>query len=624
MSDKITPIRSTLRNAREAEQPPGGGHLPDGCPVIPLGFTGGEGGGTCHYLNSLGQYASVPAKQHSKLTIYGLFGERHAYLIGPFQWGKSWDDEQKKFKDFAPDKVARDLIAACQAEGPFTMDDVIRGRGAWLGEDDDLVLHLGRAVMAGGQSQRPGKRGRHIYTVQPERPAPAREPQSGGEDSPAYEIEALLKCWSYRRPDVDARLLLGWICASYLCGALTWRPAMWIVGPRGSGKSTLLRLVGAILAPGEGCHVTADATAAGLRTRLGHDALPVLFDDHEPSEDNQKLTGLIEQMVRLAASGGTVLRGTADHGSAAFTVRFMALFNSILRPTLRGQDQSRITFLSLVPATDGRPPKIAPEAMRLLGRRLFRRMVDAWPRFREALQRWHQALTDQGLENRVADQYGVLLAAADVALHDDMADSDTLADWAERIARGTLTDRREDQPEWQRCLEHIRTSIAPQWRGGELANIGQQIAKAAGRAVVVDTKTQELVRPGLGQMEEANRALSTLGLKVVISRNQQGHMLRRHLAADGTPRADLPPTPAGAGDPIGLLAVANSHAALNGQVFRGSHWQARSGTAGGWKAALEDAPGATIGREMRFGGPASRCVLVPLDLVLDGQMDQPE
>jgi hypothetical protein len=46
--------------------------------------------------------------------------------------------------------------------------------------------------------------------------------------------------------------------------------------------------------------------------------------------------------------------------------------------------------------------------------------------------------------------------------------------------------------------------------------------------------------------------------------------------------------------------------------------------AGGQKAALETAPGAQRGKEMRFGGPASRCVMVPLDLVLDGGAEHGE
>jgi energy-coupling factor transporter ATP-binding protein EcfA2 len=609
---KVTRIGAALREAGPADaHTPGGGHLPEDCPVIPLGIAGN----VCHYLNAIGQYVAIEAKAHSKLTIYGLFGERSAQLIGPPQWAKGWDEDTQRPKDFAPDKVARDLIAACHYEGPWDAADRLRGRGAWRGEDDDLILHLGPSLQVRGTRERPGKRGRHVYTVQPPRPAPAREKQPAGQEGPAAELERLLNCWNWARGELDARLLLGWTCASFLCGALEWRPQAWIHGGRGCGKSTLIRLLAQVQAEGEGCVKTDDATAAGVRTRLQHDSLPVLFDESEPSEDMHRLNNLIE-LARLAASGGMVLRGTADHGSASFTVRFMGLFVSVLRPAMKAQDLSRVAFLPLRPLTGGSPPTVSEEQLRLLGQRLFRRMVDGWPRFLQVLPVWRRALMDAGLEARGADQFGTLLAAADVALADDAPDSDTLAEWADRLAAGTRADRSEEMPEWRRCLEHVTTKLAPQWRGGELQSIGRLIAVAAGRAVLRDEETGEAVRPGWVAMADANKALAAVGLRVEPFKNERGHVLRAVLdPATGQPTGES--SVQGQGDMLGHLAVANNHTELSG-IFRGTHWQGRSGTSGGWKPALEEAPGAIRHKEMRFGGAASRCVLVPLELVLDG------
>jgi energy-coupling factor transporter ATP-binding protein EcfA2 len=600
VSDKVTPIKRHLQEAGDSRRR-AMSMLPDDCPVIPLGCS--EDG--IFFLNAIGQYVSVQKRQLNKLTIYGLFAPRTDYLLK--HWPKTRTDDGI-VTDFKPDVVARDLINACAVEGAWDASDRIRGLGTWPGEDGEVVVHLGPALRVRDGSERPGRRGRFVYAVRPERPAPAKEAQPAGDEGPASELLSKLRCWSWRKPappdtdhhlgQIEPRLLLGWIAASTLCGALPWRPQVWIDGARGSGKSTLINLIGMVLAKGEGCHVTADATAAGVRSRLQHDSLPVLFDEAEPSEDNSRLNALVE-LARLAASGGLVLRGTAEHGSAAFTVRFMGLFGSVMRPPLKAQDLSRIAFLGLnrLPGS-AQPPLLREDEMRLLGRRLFRRMLDAWPLFQRALPQWRAALATAGLDARGCDQFGTLLAAADIALHDSVADSDTMDALCAQVAETTRADRLEERPEWSRCLEHLLSCMAPQWRSGELRNVGELVAIAGGRKIMTDANGDPQ-RPTAQEMRDADRALGTLGLGVELMR-------------DDTRR---PVVDQASQDLVGWLAVANGHAQLN-SLFRNTHWQGRSGTSGGWKPALEQAPDVRAGGSRRFGGPTSRCVMVPLHLAM--------
>lgn len=600
MSDKVTPIARHLREAQESRKRSGQSVLPDDCPVTPLGCSEDS----VFFLNAIGQYVSVQKRQLNKLTLYGLFAPRTDYLLK--HWPKT-RNEDGIVTDFKPDQVARDLINACAIEGAWDASDRIRGLGTWPGEDGELVVHLGPALRVRDGRERPGRRGRYVYAVRPERPEPAKERETGGEEGAGAELLRMLKCWRWRKPapaearelgQIEPRLLLGWIAASYLCGALEWRPQVWLDGSRGSGKSTLIKLIGMVLAKGEGCHVTADATAAGVRSRLQHDSLPVLFDEAEPSEDNTRLNALIE-LARLAASGGLVLRGTAEHGSAAFTVRFMGLFGSVMRPPLKAQDLSRIAFLGLNAIPGGQsPPVLREDELRLLGRRIFRRMLDAWPQFQQALPAWRAALGRAGLDARGSDQFGTLLAAADVLLLDELPDTDTMDAIAEQVADTTRADRAEERPEWSRCLEHMMSSLAPQWRQGELRNVGELVAIAAGRKILTDQEG-DAVRPTALEMRDAERALGTLGLGVELMRDDRKMPIRDPETAEM----------------VGWLAVANSHAQLNG-LFRNTHWQGRSGSSGGWKPALEAAPEAKLGASRRFGGPTSRCVMVPLRVVM--------
>ncbi|CAB4128489.1 Ras_like_GTPase domain containing protein [uncultured Caudovirales phage] len=621
--EKVTPIRGHLRDAGAARQPPGGGYIPEDCPVIPLG----KNGMLCHYLDADGSYVMLEAKAHSKNTLYGLFGQHSGYLVSPsipFAWAKGRDEQTNKPKDFKPDKVAESLIQACSSEGPFGGHDMIRGRGAWPGEDGDLVVHLGNRLVVQGKSERVGKRDRYVYTRQPPREPPATERQPEGDEGPAAELARLLGCWNWRRPRLDQRLMLGFICAGWVCAALDWRPQMWLGGERGSGKSTLIKkLIGEVLHRGESCIVTDDPTPAALRAGLQYDSLVVIYDEAEPSEDNGALNRVID-LARSAASGGVTLRSTADHGFVAFTVRFMGLFSSVLKPPLKAQDLSRIAWIGLR-KNNGRPPLLQADMLRMLGRRLHRRMIDQWGEFQNRLPLWREALLNAGLDARGADQFGTLLTAADVALHDLDPDSDTLAEWAELVVAGTKAERAEEMPEWRRCLEHVATSPAPQWRGGEQGTVGRLIALAARRAVLVDNETGEPMRPTTQSVEDAQRALGALGLRVVpelAPPDAKGkawplwQQLDENGQPMGEPQAGHPPAP-GRGEMLGFLAVSNTHASLN-TLFRNTHWQGRSGASGGWKPALEDAPGARTHREMRFGGLTSRSVLVPLALVLDG------
>ncbi|MBR0651360.1 hypothetical protein GXW78_16930 [Roseomonas terrae] len=614
--DNVTSIRSRLREAPEARRRDD--YLPEDCPVVPLGVEGD----LCWYIDGVGQMVAIPRKGHSKLAIHGLFSPHTHYCQNAKpDWAKTIKmqpdedgNERLKVVDFRPDTVARDLMAACASMGPFNPVGRVRGRGIWRGRDDDLVLHHGSAIHVRKQALKPGRHDDFVYPRGPERPLPAKDEQPGGAEGPAARVLADLGSWNWARPGIDQQLLLGWVCATFYAGALDWRPHGWVNGERAAGKSTLFRYLSRLLHAPRGSIMTGNTTAAGVRSVLKDDALAVLFDDAEAGETPDRIRNLVE-LMRAASSGSTVLRGTADHGSASFTVRFTGLVNSILRPPLTAQDLSRMMLLALLPLkADAKEPEMGDSHLELLGQQLFRRMVDAWPRFLQEFPRWKHALKEAGLPGRGPEQFGVLLAAQDVALNDHPAESDELTDTAVKVADGTASDRAEELPEWARCIERITSTIVPAFSGGQQRTLGTLIGMVAWQATWINGETGDKDVWPAKDRDDAARALASYGLRVVLkTREGSPHPMRRW---KHDPIRE--PSPNGDGRAVGMLAVANGHTALNNAVFRGSHYAAASGTSGGWKAALETAPDAERGKEMRFGGPASRCVMVPLDLVLDG------
>lgn len=584
MADKpkasVTDITSRLRDAPPARRMPS--VLPEDCPVTPLGVEGSR----CHFLDALGQLVTLTPQQLGRRWLATLFTPFVTYLT------KHWPRVNDKgvVTGLRPEAVADDLTEACGHLGVWSPYAKVRGRGAWRGEDDDLILHLGDKLWIKGHVVRPGVRNGLVYPVQPARPHPHPQAQPGGEEGPAHHLHAMLRTWCWSRPDLDDRLLLGWVCAALLGGALHWRPACWVTGDRGTGKSTLQELVRHLMVDGEGIYSVGDTTAAGIRSAVGYDSLPVALDELEAEEDNTRVNAVIT-LARHAASGATILRGSSDHSGANFIARFATLYSSILVPPLRSQDRSRIALLMLRPLGGRKPPLLQPTALRELGQRLLRRMADRWHALPAALDTWRQALISTGYDARGADQFGTLLACADVALHDDPIDGDSLGEIVARLVASTADERADEMADWARCLEHLVTSAGPMKSDRVPLTIGTLAAMAAGRRMLRDPETQrEDVRPTYKQQAEAADLLASVGLRVM---------------PEVPPGLDRPAMPES-------LAVANAHKGLN-TVFVGSHWQGRSGASGTWRQALLRCPGA-VGSptSVNFRGTKQRAVLVPL------------
>src|SRR6185369_9712816 len=284
----------------------------------------------------------------------------------------------KKGQNSGADSFAANLASdwvfnSCGFEGAYDPRRRLRGRGAWLGEDGDLVLHLGDRLWTRHGLLEPGLRGEKIYPQGPPLMRPASEPV---DDSVGEAVLALLDKWQFKQPELAKRLLLGWCGSAMIAGALDVRPAVWVTGNRGTGKTTLLeRCVCGLFGGGESILRSTNTTAAGCWQMLGYDCIPVQLDEAEPSLDNRKLTQLVE-MMRTSYSGGDAL-------------------------------------------PKGQPLLLVYGALAPLGRRALRRMCDEWPRLRDdVLPRFRGHLIGLGWDGRGADTYGTLFACASVLMFD--------------------------------------------------------------------------------------------------------------------------------------------------------------------------------------------------------------
>jgi hypothetical protein len=607
MSEKITPLRQALGAAR-GRSSNRATYLPEGCPVTPLG-----GDGTVFwYLNAIQQLVRLPAQQHSKNLISALFAP-HVTTWCYQHYPKSLDQETGAPRDYKVDQLVQALMAEAQARGQsWEPADNIHGRGIWPGEDGALRVHLGRTLLVGGKPRAPGIIGQRVYPLCPEWQGPAPDAQSGGPAGPAAELLALLECWHWASPRLAPRLLLGWVMAALLCGALDWRPHVWLTAPRGSGKSTLFDLLGFLLQRGQYLLAAENASAPSLRAKLQFDARPVMLDETEPSEDNRALNATVE-LLRLASSGGTVMRATIDQNVVEQTVRFVAICASVVRPALKAQDASRIAVLQLLPPPAGTAaPLLRPQLLELLGRRLLRRALDGWARWPDTLDAWRKALAAQGMKARAQDQYGTLLALAWIAEQDDAPDSDSLDEWAQLAAEMTQPDRAEERPEWFRLIETLAATTLRDEAGRHDASVAELLETASFARRTPDPDSGGWLHVSAKDAKAANATLARHGLFFEPIEDAHGRPLRHHWHDAGR-------APCGQGDGamVGHVAIANSHPILAKLLDR-TQWAARAGAPGAWKAVLEAAPGAVLAGASRFGPRTSRSVKVPIALFFDG------
>jgi hypothetical protein len=607
----MEPTRTNMLRLVETEEPSGPNPFTDeNYPLVPIGVGAGT---TVHFLDSHGQYQAQMARDLSRNNLQKWFSARPDYLLQHFPRPKKGQnsDEAETFK---PEMAADQLINACAHFGFWEPKNKLCGRGAWLGEDGDLVLHTGDRLWIGGRYVGVGRRGDKVYPRAPSIMRPAKESQ-GFLNGPGEQLLTLLDRWAWQRPDIDALLLLGWIGSALIGGALKVRPALWLTGLAGTGKSSLLQIIAALFDSGRAVVFSTDATAAAVWQTLGADSLPVMLDEAERQVDNRKVENLVLSM-RASYSGGFVARGGSDGIAHQYPVRSSFLFSSINVIPLRAQDHGRCAILQMQPLTKGPSVSLPFSEMPGLGRAILRRMVDNFSRLIAEVQPdYLAALLARGWEPRGADTIGTLLACASVLRRDQHDVQADIEEFETDLNAMRESQKIEEAPDYLRCIDHLLDSQIAPTRGGELRPIGELIRVAAGYGLPQVSAPLQGTMPAHGRdardallyadqdehAREAARALGAYGIKVVLMPDDG----RRDLAARR------------------MVAVANTGAGLQ-QLFNGTHWQGMSGTLGGWRQVLARTPGAEFHpKPIRFRGGLHRAVLLPLEqfLRLDDEAD---
>lgn len=511
------------------------------------------------------QIVRLTATAHSKLNFMRL---------APLQ---SWEDAFAGKSGADWDAAANALIQRSKDRPKFDPRR-IRGRGCWI-DGDDVVYHAGAELIVNGTKtpiQRYSSSVRAIYEGALEIDVDANKPANS---RTASQLITLCEMLSWERP-LHGKLLAGWLALAPICGALGWRPHVWLTGPSGSGKSWTVANIIQPMVGKSAVHVQGNTSEAGIRGQLGSDALPVVFDEAE-SEDraSQLRFEAVLQLARQASSetGAGIVKGTATGGSVTYLVRSSFLFASIGVAAVKKPDVSRLSVLSLCKNL-GAYASQKFEALRAFASSTIHaegfaesirvRSLKNAKVLRGNCETFCSVAVDFTGDKRSADQVGTLLAGAYSltslkpitrdAAHAWMADQD----WS-----GFKTDENENDE--NQCLAYLfAASIRFEIQGRAVTrSIAEAVAVAASRDTVATSNEQ------------------------LVDRGETRDALKRHGIVIRDERA----------------IIANRHPALD-KIFADTAW-----AAGKWKLHLERVPGAEKHDVTNFGTHVrQRAVSVPV------------
>jgi putative DNA primase/helicase len=532
----------------------------DNLPFRPLGFDHG----IYYYLPAAAcQVVALTAAQHNK---------SHFLQLAPLEWWANGFGDERGRIDW--DSAVNAIMGACISQGVYDPSRV-RGRGAWA-DASRVILHLGNRLVIDGYSHPITKLPLKFKTFYFYENAKAIDGPGSDvlSDDLCAKVRIIAERFRWETP-ASANLLLGWIVLAPVCGALDWRPHIWITGGAGTGKTTILKAFMKPLLGGMFEGATGGTTEAGLRGQLRSDAIPVVFDELEQNEQKDKQTVQnILALARIASSeGGKIYKGTTSGGSNSFEIRSMFCCSSINVALIQRADLDRFCVLSLrkdhMDKDDWNEfeQQILNTCAEENGRRLVARTLQQIPTIRKNAKTLAAALSRR-FGQRFGDQYGTLLAGAwtlepggggELTLQQAM-EWINMMDWESREVDATDADE-------VKCINHILQALI-QVDGGKRMSV-LELVQMAQRGVI-------FAIPGRDHpSDEIETILGRYGLKVTG----------------------------------GTLAVANNSTNLQA-LLKDTPWAGNA-----YRQALRRLPGAsTSAGTVRFkGSGVARATLVPLE-----------
>lgn len=385
-------------------------------------------------------------KQITGMTA-GDFSSIGLLKIAPLNWWEFSFPNGGKTGGFNREAAAEFIFRTAERRGIYDTGR-IRGRGAWI-DDGRTVYHHGAHLSVNGRNIDVTEiESRYVYELGKSLPTPSDQPLEDEEGQSLLELFQHFR-WTTQG---SAVLLAGWVALAPVCGAIPWRPHLWITGGASSGKSTIAKMVHSLLR-GTDVFAQGNSSEAGIRQELQADALPVLMDESESNEegDARRIQSILS-LIRQASteSDARTLKGTADGQGMSFHIRSMFCLASIQVALKHKADIDRLSVLNLRSSRGPGDKGIAWKDLReiiystverdqTVPARLLRRVIDLLPTTLKNIEVFTDVCAEAFSSQRDGDQYGTLMAGAwslissELATREDAENMLRAYDWTELL-----------------------------------------------------------------------------------------------------------------------------------------------------------------------------------------------
>lgn len=470
----------------------------------PFGLLGHRHGTYFYLPNAGGTVIALGGASHSKNALM---------MLAPLSW---WETAFSAFDKKGYDAAADALIRAQHRKGIYDPTRT-RGRGAWW-DEGRVVIHIGDRLIVDG-TVIPIKEFKtdYLYEMSPKIRYVDAEPLDNGG---ANQLISLCKELSWERP-ISAYLLAGWCALAPICGALAWRPNIFLQGQAGSGKTWIYQNIICRTVGSSGYALASNVSEPGIRRALGSDAMPVMIDELESrGEMDAKRIEAIMGLMRYSSSetDAMIVKGSnSGAGVEFFKIRSMFCTVAIGSMITDYADATRNSVLSLKPV-HGSHGEAKFARIEQLVREL---LTDAWidslrsrivrlvPEIRANAETFSQAGARVLGTRRLGDQMGTLLAGAYALVSRQRITIEQATAWIEQHdwseEKEIIVDT--DGPLcFQRIMEHTIMCETRQGGGHVKRSLGElmtMIAKETGDETVSrDTATAAARRCGVAYVRE--------------------------------------------------------------------------------------------------------------------------
>lgn len=406
------------------------------------------------YSSSQNKYIrSLPAANHTKMQLLNLMDLTY--------WQSQYPAKNEDAINWT--EAANDLMLRCRQRGPFNLNNV-RATGSWLGDNKELILNRGDTLVTstGTKIGFHSIKSRFVYEPGDHLlPMPSKDYLSNQE---CMEFLSTLNMLHWAHKDYF-KFLSGWLMIAPICGALQWRPHLWLSGASGSGKSTIMTDVVHKILKNSALFFQGQTTEAGIRQAIAKKAMPVVFDEFETQDERSgwRISGVVE-LCRQASSetNAQIVKGSASGEAIAYLSRFQALVSSVNVNLTFEADKNRFTVIELL-----RPSHDPMESSAHFGRfqkkldlitdewvhRFYSRPFVLWDVFIHNRSLLFKAITER-YNARFGQQYGALLAGYSLFMSDaKMSESDAIG-----LVNSTdleMRSKEHEESDEMECLSYL-------------------------------------------------------------------------------------------------------------------------------------------------------------------------